>query len=278
VFTVAVLLVSLGSDYNVFLVGRIWQEGRRRALRDAVEVAGSRAARPITVAGLVLALFFALLAIVGPRSAWPGHALRPAQLVAREAPGGQATPASVPEPPSAAASRSTLTVLGEGIATIVGISFSITVAALQLVSQQFSPRALHSFLADRVTQVMTGFFVGTFGYSLVVLQVVHGPTPSKDAFVPTASSSVAILLGLVSLAVLPVFFHHMVRTLQVAERADIARSTLGSLDRLYRAVWRSGRGGPATRPRCVAIRSKTVRRGGVAARMSRSTVWKTSAR
>ena len=40
VFTVAVLLVSLGSDYNVFLVGRIWQEGRRRALRDAVEVAG----------------------------------------------------------------------------------------------------------------------------------------------------------------------------------------------------------------------------------------------
>ena len=58
VFTVAVLLVSLGSDYNVFLVGRIWQEGRRRPLRDAVEVAGGRAARPITVAGLVLALSF----------------------------------------------------------------------------------------------------------------------------------------------------------------------------------------------------------------------------
>ena len=141
VFTVAVLLVSLGSDYNVFLVGRIWQEGRRRALRDAVEVAGSRAARPITVAGLVLALSFALLAIVpvrsfreiafamgvglvidafvvrtllvpalltlvGPRSAWPGHALdRPraaaAEVVAEEERGSdchppQASSASVP--------------------------------------------------------------------------------------------------------------------------------------------------------------------------------------
>jgi len=119
----------------------------------------------------------------------------------------------------AAAARSTLTVVAEGIATIVGISFSITVVALQLVSQQFSPRALRNFLADRVTQVMAGFFVGTFGYALVVLRVVHGPTPSKDAFVPTASISMAILLGLVSLAVLLVFFHHMVRTVQVAEIA-----------------------------------------------------------
>lgn len=68
VFVVAVLLVSLGSDYNVFLVGRIWQERHRRPLREAVEVAGARAARPITVAGLALALSFALLAIVPVRS------------------------------------------------------------------------------------------------------------------------------------------------------------------------------------------------------------------
>jgi RND superfamily putative drug exporter len=64
VFTVAVLLISLGSDYNVFLAGRIWQEGRRRWLSDAVEVAGTRAARPITTAGSVLAASFALLVMV----------------------------------------------------------------------------------------------------------------------------------------------------------------------------------------------------------------------
>jgi RND superfamily putative drug exporter len=63
-FTVAVLLMALGSDYNVFIVGRIWQEARRGALRDAVVAGGTRAARPIAVAGVILGLSFALLALV----------------------------------------------------------------------------------------------------------------------------------------------------------------------------------------------------------------------
>lgn len=106
-FAVAVLLLSLGSDYNVFLAGDIWAEARRGPLREAVAIAGARAATPIAVAGLVLATSFALLALVplqpfrelgfgmavgllldafvvrtllvpalillvGPRSAWPG--------------------------------------------------------------------------------------------------------------------------------------------------------------------------------------------------------------
>jgi RND superfamily putative drug exporter len=66
-FAAAVLLVSLGSDYNVFLAGRIWGEARRRPLREAVAVAGARAATPITIAGLVLAASFALLALVPVR-------------------------------------------------------------------------------------------------------------------------------------------------------------------------------------------------------------------
>ncbi|MFL5822378.1 MAG: MMPL family transporter [Solirubrobacteraceae bacterium] len=124
IFTVGVMLISLGSDYNVFLVGRIWQEARRRRLSEAIEIGGSRAARPITTAGFVLAMSFALLAIVplrpfreiafgmavgllidafvvrtvlvpallslvGARSAWPGHALR------------ELADSPPPEPPSA---------------------------------------------------------------------------------------------------------------------------------------------------------------------------------
>ncbi|MEO6496871.1 MAG: MMPL family transporter [Solirubrobacteraceae bacterium] len=63
-FAVAVLLVSLGSDYNVFLVGRMWQEARVRPLREAIPVAASRAAKAITLAGLVLAGSFALIGLV----------------------------------------------------------------------------------------------------------------------------------------------------------------------------------------------------------------------
>jgi RND superfamily putative drug exporter len=59
-----VLLVSLGSDYNVFVVGRIWEEARRRAVPDAVRVAAPRASRAITTAGLALAASFAMLAVI----------------------------------------------------------------------------------------------------------------------------------------------------------------------------------------------------------------------
>lgn len=93
---------------------------RPRELPEAVEVGGTRAARPITTAGLVLAASFALLVIVplrgfheiafamsvglvidafvvrtilvpalltlfGRRSAWPGHALK--EALDYEAPG-----------------------------------------------------------------------------------------------------------------------------------------------------------------------------------------------
>jgi putative drug exporter of the RND superfamily len=63
-FVVAVLLISLGSDYNVFVVGRIWEEARRRPLREAVAVAAPRASRAITTAGLALAAGFGVLALV----------------------------------------------------------------------------------------------------------------------------------------------------------------------------------------------------------------------
>lgn len=63
-FAAAVLLLSLGSDYNIFLVGRIWNSARDRPFREAVATGAARAARPITVAALVLAGSFALLALV----------------------------------------------------------------------------------------------------------------------------------------------------------------------------------------------------------------------
>jgi len=109
-FTVSVLLLGLGSDYNVFLVGRIWDEAARRPLTEAVQVASTRAARSIATAGVVLAGSFgllglvplttfhaialtmvigllldaflvrqllvpALIVLVGPRSGWPGRRL-----------------------------------------------------------------------------------------------------------------------------------------------------------------------------------------------------------
>ncbi|MEA2320529.1 MAG: putative drug exporter of the superfamily [Solirubrobacteraceae bacterium] len=67
-FAAAVLLVALGSDYNVFVAGRIWEDARRLPLGEAIAVAMPAAARAVTAAGLALAASFALLAIVPLRS------------------------------------------------------------------------------------------------------------------------------------------------------------------------------------------------------------------
>jgi putative drug exporter of the RND superfamily len=63
-FAAAVLLVSLGSDYNIFSVGYIWEESRQRSLADALAVAVPRSTRAITAAGVTLAISFALVALI----------------------------------------------------------------------------------------------------------------------------------------------------------------------------------------------------------------------
>jgi RND superfamily putative drug exporter len=63
-FAAGVLLISLGSDYNVFVVGSIWEEARRRPVPDAVAIAAPQASRAITTAGVALAASFAMLAVI----------------------------------------------------------------------------------------------------------------------------------------------------------------------------------------------------------------------
>ncbi|MCU1678599.1 MAG: hypothetical protein JWM93_3357, partial [Frankiales bacterium] len=63
-FAAAVLLVSLGSDYNIFAVGHVWQLARRVPLAEAIRRSVPQSTKAITSAGLVLASSFGLLAIV----------------------------------------------------------------------------------------------------------------------------------------------------------------------------------------------------------------------
>jgi putative drug exporter of the RND superfamily len=67
-FAAAVLLLSLGSDYNIFISGRIWQEAERRPLREAIRTAAPAASGTIAIAGITLAGSFALLALIPIRA------------------------------------------------------------------------------------------------------------------------------------------------------------------------------------------------------------------
>lgn len=63
-FAAAVLLVALGSDYNIFAVGHVWEKARRMPLQAAIVEAVPESTRAITAAGITLAISFGLLAIV----------------------------------------------------------------------------------------------------------------------------------------------------------------------------------------------------------------------
>ncbi len=63
-FAASVLLVSLGSDYTIFVVGSIWEERQVRPLRGAIETAVPKARSAVSVAAIALALSFSTLALV----------------------------------------------------------------------------------------------------------------------------------------------------------------------------------------------------------------------
>ena len=136
-FAAAVLLVSLGSDYNIFGVGHVWDAAKRLPLIEALRESVPESTRAITAAGVTLAATFGLLAViplrafrelavtmtigiiidavvvrsllvptlltlVGPVSGWPGPNLR-ADRRRRAARATHGIDASVPQPTSAGA-------------------------------------------------------------------------------------------------------------------------------------------------------------------------------
>jgi RND superfamily putative drug exporter len=59
---VFVLLVSLGADYNIFLMHRVREESEHRPIRDGIRIASGRTGGVITSAGLILAGTFGSMA------------------------------------------------------------------------------------------------------------------------------------------------------------------------------------------------------------------------
>ncbi len=129
------------------------------------------------------------------------------------------------------AARAVLATIATAVATVAGVSFSITVVSLQLVSQQFTPRALRGFLGDRLNQTIAGVFVGVFIYCLVALRAVE---EGEESFLPGLTVTVAVVLALVALGLLLVFIHHMGHSIQVSDIAKrIADATLVAAEHAY---------------------------------------------
>lgn len=63
-FAAAVLLIALGSDYNIFGVGHVWELARHMSLKEAITRAMPESTRAIAAAGITLAVSFGMLVII----------------------------------------------------------------------------------------------------------------------------------------------------------------------------------------------------------------------
>lgn len=168
-----------------------------------------------------------------PLATGGGLALLAAGLLALDRAGG-ADGVGIGFDGDASAARDLLATVAGSLITVVGLTFSLTIVTLQLVSGQFTPRALRGLLADRLTQLVAGTFVGIVAYALLVLASVRDSADGVDGFVPSLATSVAIILTLAALVLLVVFVHHIGRTIQVSSiAARVADQTLAAVVRLY---------------------------------------------
>jgi uncharacterized membrane protein len=117
---------------------------------------------------------------------------------------------------SADAARQILTAIAAAIITVVGVVFSIVIVALTLVSTQFGPRMLRTFIRDRGTQLTLGTFVATFVYAVLTLVSIGGTGPGGP-FVPHLGITVTLALTVADLAVLIYFIHHIATQIQLPE-------------------------------------------------------------
>ena len=101
----------------------------------------------------------------------------------------------------ATSAQDLLSTIAAAILSMSTLVLSVTIVALQLASQQFSPRVMRTFFRDRGTKVAIGMLLGTFVYSILVLRAVVPRSDSLDQFVPSVAISVGFALTLVSLGV-----------------------------------------------------------------------------
>ncbi len=133
----------------------------------------------------------------------------------------------------ATSAQDLLSTIAAAILSMSTLVLSVTIVALQLASQQFSPRVMRTFFRDRGTKVAIGMLLGTFVYSILVLRAVVPRSDSLDQFVPSVAISVGFALTLVSLGVFIFYVNHVahaIRVVHIIESVAIeTRATIGHL-------------------------------------------------
>ena len=132
---------------------------------------------------------------------------------------------------NASGARSILSAIASSMITVAGVTFSITIVALSVASNQYTPRILRNFMRDTGNQLVLGIFVSVFVYSLIVLRAIRG---GDESFIPSYSVIVAIALSIVAIGFLIFFVHHIASMVQASTiLANIYEETKGVIQEIY---------------------------------------------
>jgi uncharacterized membrane protein len=136
---------------------------------------------------------------------------------------------------SAGVANIVLATLATAMLTFLGVVFSIGLVALQLASQQFSPRVLRTYVRSNTTKVALGTFIATFIYSLVSLGYLDQLTRTGRT-VSTISVAVAMALAIASIAVFIAYVTLTIRGMRIAYAiSTVAIETRAALRRVFPA-------------------------------------------
>jgi uncharacterized membrane protein len=128
-----------------------------------------------------------------------------------------------------------LATLATAMLTFLGVVFSIGLVALQLASQQFSPRVLRNYVRSTTTKVALGTFIATFIYPLFSLGYLEELVRGGRA-VSTVSVAVAMVLAIASIAVFIAYVTLTIRGMRIAFAiSTVAIETRSALRRQFPA-------------------------------------------
>jgi len=134
----------------------------------------------------------------------------------------------------AAGARGMLSAIAGSMMTVASLTFSLTISTLATASSQYTSRLIRNFMRDRVNQFVLGYFVGLFGYCLVVLRTIRGG--DEGQFVPPLAVMGGLVLALASIAVLVYFIHHIAESIQAGTiLRRVTDETLRAIDGLFPA-------------------------------------------
>ncbi|WP_432484346.1 DUF2254 domain-containing protein [Kineococcus esterisolvens] len=198
---------------------------------------------------------------------WPGVAgavaLAAALVLAHVRPREQTLLSRIAWPGGTDAAATMLQAIVAASISVITLTFSLTVVALQLASQQFSPRLLRDFMRDPWTKAVLAVLVATFVFSLTTLRGLR-----SDASPPAAALFVAFVLGTTSMAAVLGFIHHLTRMLRVdTMMVTVHDEALTAIDTFYPSLddpqrrtpddldadWAAGTGIPAVRSGFVRV-------------------------